>query len=163
MRPPAKGPNVGPISPGMATKLMARTSSDLANVSNQSEATDRHHHRPAAALKKAAGDEHGRPGLPTFRQVPNNCAAFRQPSFDLMRGHISLCSRPRSWAAARAESPPSASSFRVGRHSVTIRWTSGYTYTFLVAELGLGATAFGKSCCRKTCDYRVFPMVQTNF
>ena len=30
MRPPASGPSIGPISAGMATKLMARTSSDLA-------------------------------------------------------------------------------------------------------------------------------------
>jgi len=32
MRPPAIGPSIGPIRPGMATKLMARISSDLAKV-----------------------------------------------------------------------------------------------------------------------------------
>ena len=32
MKPPATGPSMGPIRPGMATKLMARTSSDLAKV-----------------------------------------------------------------------------------------------------------------------------------
>ncbi len=32
MRPPAIGPSIGPISPGMATKVMARISSDLSNV-----------------------------------------------------------------------------------------------------------------------------------
>ncbi len=32
IRPPAMGPSMGPIRPGMATKLMARMSSDLANV-----------------------------------------------------------------------------------------------------------------------------------
>ncbi len=32
MRPPAMGPSIGPMSPGMATKLMARMSSDFAKV-----------------------------------------------------------------------------------------------------------------------------------
>ncbi len=32
MRPPVMGPSMGPIKLGMATKLMARTSSDLAKV-----------------------------------------------------------------------------------------------------------------------------------
>ena len=32
MRPPATGPSIGPMSAGTATKLMARMSSDLANV-----------------------------------------------------------------------------------------------------------------------------------
>ncbi len=32
MKPPASGPSIGPISPGMATKLIARTSSDFAKV-----------------------------------------------------------------------------------------------------------------------------------
>jgi hypothetical protein len=32
MRPPATGPSIGPMSAGTATKLMARMSSDFANV-----------------------------------------------------------------------------------------------------------------------------------
>ena len=32
MNPPTTGPSIGPMRLGMATKLMARTSSDLANV-----------------------------------------------------------------------------------------------------------------------------------
>ncbi len=32
MRPPAIGPSIGPMRPGMATKLIARMSSDFANV-----------------------------------------------------------------------------------------------------------------------------------
>ena len=32
MKPPAIGPSIGPIRPGIATKLMARISSDLAKV-----------------------------------------------------------------------------------------------------------------------------------
>jgi hypothetical protein len=32
MSPPASGPIIGPISAGMATKLMRATSSDLANA-----------------------------------------------------------------------------------------------------------------------------------
>ena len=32
MKPPAIGPSIGPIKPGMATKLIARMSSDLGNV-----------------------------------------------------------------------------------------------------------------------------------
>ena len=32
MSPPASGPSIGPMSEGIATKLIARTSSDLGNV-----------------------------------------------------------------------------------------------------------------------------------
>ena len=32
MNPPATGPSIGPIKPGIATKLIARMSSDLGNV-----------------------------------------------------------------------------------------------------------------------------------
>ena len=32
MKPPAKGPSIGPISAGIEKKLIARTSSDLAKV-----------------------------------------------------------------------------------------------------------------------------------
>ncbi len=32
MSPPASGPSIGPMSEGIATKLIARTSSDFGNV-----------------------------------------------------------------------------------------------------------------------------------
>ena len=32
MKPPATGPSIGPIKPGIATKLIARMSSDFGNV-----------------------------------------------------------------------------------------------------------------------------------
>ena len=57
MRPPASGPSIGPMSAGIATKLIARTSSDFAKVRTSVRRPTGHHHRAAAALEDAARDE----------------------------------------------------------------------------------------------------------
>jgi hypothetical protein len=48
---------MGPTKPGIATKLIARMSSDFAKVRNQGEPSDGHHHGAAAALQHTAGDQ----------------------------------------------------------------------------------------------------------
>jgi hypothetical protein len=57
IRPPAIGPSIGSIRPGMATKLMARISSDLANVRTRVSRPTGDHHGSAAALQDATGDQ----------------------------------------------------------------------------------------------------------
>ena len=53
MKPPASGPSIGPIRPGMATKLIARTSSDFGKVRTSVRRPTGTIIAPAAALQDA--------------------------------------------------------------------------------------------------------------